>query len=70
MRWLTRMRFSKGHSKMDKEAAAENAKKVGGILLVISKYTIGVVWFIIKWAGKIIWWILKNFKVQTGSVVK
>ena len=53
---------------MDKEVAMENAKKVGGILLVVSKYTIGIVWVVIKWISKAIWWILKNFKFQSTSM--
>jgi len=53
---------------MDKEAAAENAKKVGSVLLVISKYTVGILWTIIKWVFKALWWILKNFKVKTTSL--
>lgn len=53
---------------MDKEAVVENAKKVGGVLLVISKYTVGILWTVIKWVFKALWWILKNFKFQSWSM--
>ena len=55
---------------MDKEAAAENAKKAGGILWIITKKTAQILWAIIKGVGKALWWILKNFKVQTTSLNK
>ncbi|MBO5905313.1 MAG: hypothetical protein J6Q84_02710 [Kiritimatiellae bacterium] len=53
---------------MDKEVAAEKAKKIGGILLVVLTKTFKVMWVCVKWIFKALWWIIKNFKFKTTSM--
>ena len=64
---ILKLKLNKGE-KMNKEVVIKNAKKVGGILLVVFKYMFKALWVCFKGFCKALWWILKNFKFKSSSM--